>query len=294
MDRDASLAEVVARDPSAVEIVLHPRGSAVARAGPGARWHVDEGPLPAPAPSFAPLAVARAALPAATGRAARRARPARARRRRRARLARHPVEGAGDAAMRSPSASSARSITRRSCCSASPDAREAALDRPRRARARRRAVRGRRRGGGDPPGSRRSRSAPIARRHYRTYLGYAGWFHGGPRFPALQAVWPDAEGRFPWERWSSPRVAGGAAGPMGARTGLTAGSAPAKQRRTPTASGAPRSKTPPPRACRRKRRGRGGEAGDGPALRGSGYGSFAGGSDSKKRIAADGGSAASG
>ena len=43
----------------------------------------------------------------------------------------------------------------------------------------------------------------VARRHYPAYLGYGGWFHGGPRFPALQVVWPDAEGRFPWERWFS-------------------------------------------------------------------------------------------
>ena len=61
---------------------------------------------------------------------------------------------------------------------------------------------------GWPRGS--SRTAPVtfrtvARRHYPAYLGYGGWFHGGPRFPALQVVWPDAEGRFPWERWSRTR-----------------------------------------------------------------------------------------
>jgi hypothetical protein len=42
---------------------------------------------------------------------------------------------------------------------------------------------------------------PVARQHYREYLGYAGWFYGSVQadFPALQMVWPDKQGRFPWE-----------------------------------------------------------------------------------------------
>jgi hypothetical protein len=39
----------------------------------------------------------------------------------------------------------------------------------------------------------------MDRRHYREYLGYAGWFYGGPDFPVLQCVWPDEAGVFPWE-----------------------------------------------------------------------------------------------
>lgn len=42
---------------------------------------------------------------------------------------------------------------------------------------------------------------PVARQHYPTYLGYAGWFYEstGPGFPVLQMVWPDKQGRLPWE-----------------------------------------------------------------------------------------------
>jgi hypothetical protein len=40
----------------------------------------------------------------------------------------------------------------------------------------------------------------VGKQHYRPYLGYAGWFYRGPEFPVLQCVWPDKEGRFPWER----------------------------------------------------------------------------------------------
>jgi len=39
----------------------------------------------------------------------------------------------------------------------------------------------------------------MDRRHYREYLGYAGWFYRGPNFPVLQCVWPDKQGVFPWQ-----------------------------------------------------------------------------------------------
>lgn len=41
----------------------------------------------------------------------------------------------------------------------------------------------------------------IVPRHHAAYLGHAVWYHGGARFPALQAVWADDEGHFPWDRW---------------------------------------------------------------------------------------------
>jgi hypothetical protein len=41
----------------------------------------------------------------------------------------------------------------------------------------------------------------IVPRHCPAYLPQAVWYHGGPRFPALQAVWADGEGRFAWDRW---------------------------------------------------------------------------------------------
>jgi hypothetical protein len=40
----------------------------------------------------------------------------------------------------------------------------------------------------------------IVPRHYATHLGHAVWYHGGARFPALQALWAEG-GHFPWERW---------------------------------------------------------------------------------------------
>ena len=34
---------------------------------------------------------------------------------------------------------------------------------------------------------------------YFRYLGYARRFYGAKDFPVLQFVWPDAEGKFPWD-----------------------------------------------------------------------------------------------
>jgi hypothetical protein len=36
-------------------------------------------------------------------------------------------------------------------------------------------------------------------RYYREYVGYARWLYRGDDFPMLQLVWPDREGRFPWD-----------------------------------------------------------------------------------------------
>jgi hypothetical protein len=46
----------------------------------------------------------------------------------------------------------------------------------------------------------------IVARHYPAYLGHAIWYHGGPRFPAVQCVWGDEAGRFPWDRWFAPQL----------------------------------------------------------------------------------------
>lgn len=48
---------------------------------------------------------------------------------------------------------------------------------------------------------------PVARENYREYLGYAGWYYRGPDFPALQCVWPDKTGRFPWDAGVHPGMA---------------------------------------------------------------------------------------
>lgn len=43
----------------------------------------------------------------------------------------------------------------------------------------------------------------LARRHYRDYLGYANWYYEGERFPVLQLVYPDREGRWPGDEGTS-------------------------------------------------------------------------------------------
>ena len=40
---------------------------------------------------------------------------------------------------------------------------------------------------------------PVGRQHYAEYLGWSRWFYGGDEFPCVQLVWPDREGRFPWQ-----------------------------------------------------------------------------------------------
>ncbi|HEX7901691.1 MAG TPA: DUF4262 domain-containing protein [Planctomycetota bacterium] len=41
---------------------------------------------------------------------------------------------------------------------------------------------------------------PVAKERYKDYLGYAMWYHEGDDFPALQCVWADGDGKFPWDR----------------------------------------------------------------------------------------------
>ena len=42
---------------------------------------------------------------------------------------------------------------------------------------------------------------PVSVAHYERYLGYGIWFYRQLKqpFPVLQLVWPDKQGRFPWE-----------------------------------------------------------------------------------------------
>jgi hypothetical protein len=39
----------------------------------------------------------------------------------------------------------------------------------------------------------------VSERHYQEHLGYAQWFYQGSDFPVLQCVWPDKQGKFPWD-----------------------------------------------------------------------------------------------
>lgn len=41
--------------------------------------------------------------------------------------------------------------------------------------------------------------AAVDPRYHREYLGYARWLYRGSDFPVLQIVWPDRDGRFPWD-----------------------------------------------------------------------------------------------
>jgi hypothetical protein len=199
-DRDAALEEVVARDPSTVEIVLHPRGTALGRSGPGARWHVEEGPLPLPArpsrrwPSLEPRYPPRRgeSLDALDLRVLADV----------AETGWHVVQMDGGGASRAFTVGLFRSFDHPEVIlfGLGAETREAALDRLGvRVRSGERFE-----DGGVAEGILADRAVTfrtVSRRHYLAYLAYAGWFHGGPRFPALQVVWPDGEGRFPWERW---------------------------------------------------------------------------------------------
>lgn len=39
----------------------------------------------------------------------------------------------------------------------------------------------------------------MPKAQYEAYLGWALWFYDGPSFPALQMVWADRDGRWPWD-----------------------------------------------------------------------------------------------
>ena len=40
---------------------------------------------------------------------------------------------------------------------------------------------------------------PVAKSEYEEHLGWNRWFYGSDDFDCLQLVWPDPNGRFPWE-----------------------------------------------------------------------------------------------
>jgi len=39
----------------------------------------------------------------------------------------------------------------------------------------------------------------VADRNHAEYLGWSRWFYGAQHVPTLQIVWPDPQGKFPWE-----------------------------------------------------------------------------------------------
>lgn len=40
---------------------------------------------------------------------------------------------------------------------------------------------------------------PVPKTAYEAHLGWAIWYYDGADFPALQLVYPDRDGHFPWE-----------------------------------------------------------------------------------------------
>lgn len=196
------LEEIVRRDPSAVEIVLHPRGTALERKAATARWHTERGPVLFPHrgsrrwPRFDPRYPPRRGEPldasdlrvmADVGQ-----------------WGLHVVRGAsiGDAPAFAFSIGLFRTFDHPEVAifGLAPEVLEAAVRR----------VGDRVRDGdrfdeGDvAEGIVEGRAVAFRRivpRHYPPYLGYAVWYHGGARFPALQATWADPAGHFPWQRW---------------------------------------------------------------------------------------------
>lgn len=201
-DRMLALDEVVRRDPSAVEIVLHPRGTTLERTAAGTRWHTGTGPVLFPHrpsrryPRFEPRFPPRAGEPLDA-----------ADLRLMADVAQHGFHlvvsaGGGDAVAHAFSVGLFRSWDHPEVAIfglpaealAGALARVASLVR-----------RGDRFEHGDvADGIVEGRPVAFRRigpRHYAAHLGQAVWYHGGMRFPALQAVWADAAGHFPWDRW---------------------------------------------------------------------------------------------
>jgi len=39
----------------------------------------------------------------------------------------------------------------------------------------------------------------VPRDQYYDHVGYARWYYEGDDFPLIQLVWPDRDGRFPWD-----------------------------------------------------------------------------------------------
>lgn len=44
----------------------------------------------------------------------------------------------------------------------------------------------------------------VDRSFYCQYFGFANWYYRGTKFPVLQCIYPDQEGRYPWQPGTSP------------------------------------------------------------------------------------------
>ncbi len=198
--RTLALDEVIRRDPSTVEIVLHPRGTALERSGTEGRWHTESGPVLFPHrpsrrfPRFDPRFPPR---PGETLDAADLRLMADV-----AQLGFHVVvvgEG-GEAHAFTVGLFRSYDHPEVAVFGLAADLVHGAV-----ARIGAHIRRGARFDHGDVADAvldgRAVAFRRIVPRHYPAYLGHAVWYHGGARFPALQGVWADPEGRFPWDRW---------------------------------------------------------------------------------------------
>jgi hypothetical protein len=195
------LEEIVRRDPTAVEIVLHPRGTALEREAAHARWHTEVGPVLFPRrpsrrwPRFDPQYPPRRGEPLDASDLRLMADVAQ--------HGYHVVSGAsnGDEPAFAFSVGMFRTFDHAEVAmfGLTPDALQTAV---RRIGERIRA--GERFDEEDVhEGLVEGRTVAFRRivpRHYAARLGHAVWYHGGARFPALQAIWTE-DGMFPWDRW---------------------------------------------------------------------------------------------
>lgn len=199
--REWELPTVVRRDPAALEIVMRPRGTELVRAEAGARWHTQRGPVLLPRrrshrwPELEPRFPPRPGEPLDAGDLELIAEVAQ--------VGWHVVvrPAEGDAPAYAHTVGLFRSFDHPEVLLSglAPDALRAALYR----------IGALVRGGAleDPARThdvlegRRLELRRIAPRHYAAWLGTAVWYHGGSRFPALQCVWSDPDGRFPWDPW---------------------------------------------------------------------------------------------
>lgn len=199
--RIVPLEDVVRRDPSAVEIVLHPRGTTLERDAAHDRWHTGAGPVLFPHrpsrrwPRFDPHYPPRRGEPLDASDLRLMADVAQA--------GYHVVTGSSTGA--APAFAFSVGLFRTfdhpevAIFGLAPEVLDTAVR-----RVAERVRRGERLDEGDvvegivdqrPVTFRR-----IVPRHYPSHLGHAIWYHGGARFPALQAIWSDG-GQFPWDRW---------------------------------------------------------------------------------------------
>ncbi len=200
--RVVPLEEVIRRDPSAVEIVLRPQGTVLERPDQESRWRTEAGPVLFPHrpsrryPRFDPRYAPRQGEPLEASDLRLLADVSQ--------RGWHAVvvapEGPGPASAFSVGLFRSFDHPEVAVFGLAPEVLETAAD-----RMARRVRDGERFDDGDlAEGVIDGRSVAFRRivpRHYPARLGYAVWYHGGPRFPALQCVWANPDGHFPWDRW---------------------------------------------------------------------------------------------